>query len=110
MNYLLWIVFEIYTTRCFWLNCFFYLTENSLLKSIEIESFIYHHEQSSSDRTSASSYNRDRLLANLEDNLANLSLLEINSVCEERNLLNQAVDLRLSVHREIRKIRITELD
>lgn len=84
------------------------LTKSSLLKSIEIESFVY--QQSKGHYPSASFYSRDRLLANLEDDLANTFLPEISSASEYQDLLNEAVDLGLSVHQEIRKIRLKELD
>ena len=91
------------------------LTKSSLLKSIELESFIYRHRRKSDyrqntfgDRISTSS--NDRLLANLEDDLATWSTLEIDST-QHRHLLDEAIDLGLSVHREVRQNRaLKELD
>ena len=77
------------------------LTKSSLLKSIEVESFIYHRSR---DRQLVY-YDRARLLADLENDLANLFIPEINSGLEYQ-LLNEAVNLGLSIHQEIRKIQL----
>ena len=84
------------------------LTKSSLLKSIELESFIYRHRRNTvGDRLST--YSNERLLADLEDDLANWSTLE--DCTQHRDLLDEAIDLGLSVHREIRQDRaLRELD
>ena len=79
------------------------LTKNSLLKSIELETFLDHH-QIKSNYASVSFKNRYQLLANLEHNLINLSLPETDSHQEYQQLLNEAVNIGLSVHQEMRKI------
>jgi hypothetical protein len=73
------------------------LTKNTLLNSIELEGLIYKHQQNNQ-------LNHHQLLATLEHNLIDLSLPETNSDREYQELLNEAVDLGLSVHQEIRKI------
>ena len=86
------------------------LTKNSLLKSIELESFIYHCRQNTlRDRRSAS-YSYEQLLADLEDDLTTWSSLEIDCTQQDRHLLDEAIDLGLSVHREVRIQGLRELD
>lgn len=85
------------------LKSVFDLTKNSLLRSIELEALIYNH-QKNSDRNSFSCHNRYQLLTNLENNLANLSLLDSNSGKEYQDILTEAVNLGLSIHQEISKI------
>ncbi len=87
------------------------LTKNSLLKSIELESFVYRYRQNSLPGRISTSYSYDRLLADLEDDLATWSSLEIDCTQQDRHLLNEAIDLGLSVHREVRQVQILrELD
>ena len=83
------------------LKAAFNLTKNSLLKSIELESFIYHHQNSS---LQTYVYNPEQLLTNLENDLAELSVTEISHDEEYQELFTEAVDLGLSVHKEIRKL------
>jgi hypothetical protein len=83
------------------LKAAFNLTKNSLLKSIELESFIYHH-QNSSRQTYV--YHPEQLLINLENDLAELSATEISHDEEYQELFTEAVDLGLSVHKETRKL------
>lgn len=82
----------------------FKLTKNSLLQSIELEVFMTRHRQAK-QLISSQTRERDRLLANLEQNLVNVSLIEIDSNQEYQQLLNEAVELGLNVHREIDKIK-----
>ena len=93
------------------------LTKNSLLKSIELENFIYHYRRNKSDyrhtlgdRISTTFYSYDRLLADLEDDLTTWSSLEIDCTQQDRYLLDEAIDLGLSVHREVRIQTLRELD
>lgn len=79
------------------------LIRNSLLDSIKLESSIYQNRQLRQN-FSYSSLDRDRLLSSLEDNLIALSLPEVNSDREYRELIEEAVELGLSLHREIRKM------
>ena len=91
------------------------LTKSSLLKSIELESFIYRHRRKSDYRQNSlgdriSTYSNERLLADLEDDLATWSTLEIDCT-QHGDLLDEAIDLGLSVHREVRQDRaLRELD
>lgn len=80
------------------------LTKNSLLNSIELESFIYNRQRIKENSLSTLVLNRDRLLAVLEHNLVDIALPEIDSNQEYQEILNEAINLGLSVHREIRKI------
>lgn len=71
-----------------------HLTRNSLIKSIELEKII------GRDRHFAN--NRYQLLTNLETGLINLdSLAQTNN--DYHQLYSEAIDLGLSVHRELRK-------
>ena len=79
-----------------------HLTKNSLLKSIELESFV-DRQQNSSVKTDF--HNPGQLLANLADNLVELSASEMSHDEEYQQLFTEAVDLGLSVHKEIRKFR-----
>lgn len=81
----------------------FGVTKNSLLRSIELEVLIYNH-QTHSDRKSFSSHNRYQLLTNLEHNLVNLSLLDSHADRKYQEIFTEAVDLGLSIHKEMRKI------
>ena len=81
------------------------LTKNSLLKSIELESFVYHYRRNTlGDRQTTTSYSYERLLGDLEDDLATWSSLEIDCT-QHRHLLEEAIDLGLSVHREVKQVR-----
>lgn len=80
------------------------LTKNSLLKSIELESFIYRQATKSDLAVLSPSYRYQSLL-NLENDLTNLSLSAIDSDTKYQELINEAVNLGLSVHQEIRKIK-----
>lgn len=71
------------------------LTRNSLIRSIELEKII------NRDRHLAS--NRDLLLANLESGLINLDSLVSVDTNDYDRLFSEAIDLGLSVHRELRK-------
>ena len=82
------------------------LTKDSLLNSIELETFLY-NKQIKPDKCSVYNVNRYQLLASLENNLIDLTSTEIDSNQEYQELLNEAVDLGLSVHQEIRKIKHT---
>ena len=82
----------------------FQLTKNSLLQAVELEVFMARHRQTK-QLISTQTLERDRLLANLEQNLVNVSLMEIDSDREYRQLLNEAVELGLNVHQEINKIK-----
>lgn len=88
------------------LQTVFQLTKDSLIKGIELESLI-HHRQTKPTNLSVYTLDRDRLLADLENNLINLSLPETNSDREYRELLNEAVDIGLSIHQEMSKIQIS---
>lgn len=81
------------------------LTRNSLLNSIELESFIYNHPQVKHNSSFTHTVDRYQLLAGLEHNLADLALSETDSNQEYQAILNEAVDIGLSIHQEIRKIR-----
>ena len=82
------------------------LTKNSLLKSIELENFIYRYRQNTlRDRTSKSN-SYEGLLADLEDDLITWSSLEIDCTQQDRHLLDEAIDLGLSVHQEVKKFRL----
>ena len=91
------------------------LTKNSLLKSIELEIFVYRYRRKSDYRQNSvsdriSTYSNERLLADLEDDLATWSTLEIDCT-QHRHLLDEAIDLGLSVHREVRQDKtLRELD
>ena len=80
------------------------LTKNSLLNSIKLESFVYNRQLIKENSLSALALDRDRLLTTLEHNLVDIALPEMDSNQEYREILNEAIDLGLSVHREIRKI------
>ena len=82
----------------------FLLTKNSLLNSIELESYI-HQQQTSSNLTALSPNYRYQLLLNLEDDLINLSLAELDLDTQYQELIHEAVDLGLSVHLAMRKIK-----
>lgn len=84
------------------LNQTLQVTKDSLLKGIELEGFIYHHQR---EKNKLYNYNlnRDRLLTNLEENLVNLSLPETDSDREYQALLSEAVEIATSVHREMRR-------
>lgn len=69
------------------------LTRNSLIKSIELEKII------NRDRHLAN--NRYQLLANLESGLINLNALQAENT--DVQLFSEAINLGLSVHRELRK-------
>ena len=73
-----------------------------MIKSIELERFIYHYQNSS---LQTYIYNPEQLLTNLADDLAELSATEISHDEEYQELFTEAVDLGLSVHKEIRKMR-----
>ena len=76
-------------------------TKNSLLESIKLESYIYRHYK----HKDASNYpcNPQQLLAQLEDDLASI-LLSKEQNTEYQQLLENAVDIGLSVQQEMRKI------
>ena len=80
------------------------LTRNSLLNSIELENFIYDRREINKNSLSTLALDRDRLLARLENNLADVTVSEIDSDRDYREILNEAIDLGLSVHQEIRKV------
>lgn len=80
------------------------LTKKSLLKSLELESFIYRHQKIKGKNKLSVPGDRYQLLANLEHNLLNLSVSEIDSTQEYQQLLQDAVAIGLSVHQEMRKI------
>ena len=82
------------------------LTKDSLLNSIELETFFY-KKQIRQYKSSIYDVNRYQLLASLEHNLIDIASTEIASNQEYQELLNEAIDLGLSVHQEIRKIRHT---
>ena len=89
------------------------LTKSSLLKSIELEIFIYRYRRKNDRHNSLgdriSTYSNERLLADLEDDLATWSTLE--DCTQHGDLLDEAIDLGLSVHREVRQDRaLRELD
>ena len=78
-----------------------HLTKNSLLKSIELESFI-DRQRNSSVKTHF--HNPEQLLTNLANDLVELSVSEISHDAEYQQLFTEAVNLGLSVHKEIRKL------
>ena len=55
------------------------LTKKSLLKSLELESFIYRHQKIKGKNRLSVPGDRYQLLANLEHNLLNLSISETDS-------------------------------
>lgn len=74
------------------------LTKKSLIKSIELEKIINRDRQFKN--------NRDLLLANIEDSLINLiSFPQYNSSNDYQQILTEAIEIGLSVHREIRKMK-----
>ena len=81
------------------------LTKNSLLKSIELESFVYRYQQNTLRHRTFKSDNYEGLLADLEDDLITWSSLEIDCT-QHRHLLDEAIDLGLSVHQEVKKFRL----
>mgnify|MGYP001794648463 CR=1 FL=1 len=81
------------------------LTKTSLLNSVELESFIYNNPQVKQNSSSCYTVDRYQLLSSLEHNLADLALSEIDSNSEYQEILNEAVNLGLSVHQEVKKIR-----
>ena len=80
------------------------LTKKSLLKSLELESFIYRYQKIKPNETLSLPGDRYQLLANLEHNLLNFSISETDSNQEYQQLLQDAVAIGLSVHQEMRKI------
>ena len=78
------------------------LTKNTLLESIKLENFLYRHQ--TWEIPNDYSYNPLQLLAYFEDNLASLSFEETERNTEYKQLLEDAVDLSLSVRQEMRKI------
>lgn len=80
------------------------LTKNSILNSIELEKLIYNRRETNENSFSTLTLDRYRLLARLENNLVNVTLPEIDSNRDYREILNEAIDLGLSVHQEIAKI------
>ena len=71
------------------------LTRNSLIRSIELEKII------NRDRHLAN--NRHQLLANLESGLIDLNSLVQIDANNYHQLFSEAIDIGLSVHRELRK-------
>jgi hypothetical protein len=71
------------------------LTKYSLIKSIELEKVLHR------DRHLAT--NRYQLLANLESGLINLDSLNQDESNDYQQLLSEAIEIGLSVHKEIRK-------
>ena len=84
------------------LKSVFNLTKNTLLESIRIENFLYRHQTRKIPNDY--SHNPLQLLAHLEDNLASLPFEETERNAEYRQLLEEAVNLGLSVQQEMRKI------
>ncbi|MEY2831927.1 MAG: hypothetical protein RLZZ574_1185 [Cyanobacteriota bacterium] len=74
------------------------LTKNSLLKSIELEKIL------NRDRHLAN--NRYQLLANLESSLINLESFSQDEANNYQQLLAEVIEIGLSVHKEVRKMRI----
>ncbi|MGD1920694.1 MAG: hypothetical protein ACFCAD_18515, partial [Pleurocapsa sp.] len=81
------------------------LTKTSLLNRVEFESFIYNNPHVNQYSSSCYTVDRYQLLSSLEHNLADLALSEIDSNSEYQEILNEAVNLGLSVHQEVKKIR-----
>lgn len=79
----------------------FRLTKDSLLKSIELENYIYTHRLTNSEM--AFPQNSAQILADLEDNLVHISSPATAHNLEYQQLLDEAVDLGLSIHQEIKK-------
>lgn len=73
------------------------LTKNSLVKSIELEKIL------NRDRHLAT--NRYQLLANLESGLINLESFNQDESNDYQQLLAEAIEIGLSVHKEVRKTR-----
>ena len=84
------------------LKSVFNSTKNTLLESIKLESFIYRHQ--TREIPGDYSHNPLQLLANFEDNLARVPFEETERNMEYRQLLEDAVNLALSVQQEMRKI------
>ncbi|MEL6440414.1 MAG: hypothetical protein AAFQ80_14295 [Cyanobacteria bacterium J06621_8] len=75
------------------------LTKNSLLKSIELENHLYFHNSSNTNIP----HNPVQLLADLEDNLATIITPTAERDSEYHELLNEAIDLGVSLHQEVQK-------
>ncbi|MEM7593908.1 MAG: hypothetical protein AAF383_20780 [Cyanobacteria bacterium P01_A01_bin.83] len=76
------------------------LTRTSLLRSIELESYLY-HQNTYADSTTP--YNPAQLLADLENNLAAIVSPETEHDLEYQQLYDEAIDLGVSLHQEIHK-------
>ncbi|MEM7757010.1 MAG: hypothetical protein AAF298_02605 [Cyanobacteria bacterium P01_A01_bin.40] len=77
------------------------LTRANLLRSIELESYLYFHQDTHAASTTP--YNPAQLLADLENNLAATVSPETESDLEYQQLYDEAIDLGVSLHQEIHK-------
>ena len=84
------------------LKSVFNLTKNTLLESIKLENFLYRHQ--TWEIPNDYSHSPLQLLAHFEDNLASLSFEQTERNTEYKQLLEDAIDLGLSVQQEMRKI------
>ena len=84
------------------LKSVFNSTKNTLLESIRLENFLYRHQ--TREIPDNYSHNPLQLLAHLEDNLASLPIEETERNTEYKQLLEDAVNLGLSVQQQMRKI------
>ncbi|MEM8723096.1 MAG: hypothetical protein AAGE84_28065 [Cyanobacteria bacterium P01_G01_bin.39] len=76
-------------------------TRTSLLGSIELESYLYFHQETYANSTTP--YNPAQLLADLENNLAATVAPETERDLEYQQLYDEAIDLGVSLHQEIHK-------
>lgn len=77
------------------------LTKHGILKSIELENYLYSHRDAGS--STAFPHNPAQLLADLENNLAAIISSEIERDLEYQQLLNEAIELGTSLHQEIQQ-------